>query len=389
MKGFNTLSVHAGELRDKRFGNIITPIFLNATFLTPNDTVGAYIDKISGKPFLYTRNGNPTIQALEEKYASLESAKYGLSFSSGMSAISSSLLSILKNGDKVLTIYELYGQTLNFFLNLLPNYGVKVDFISIDKLNELNMVSEKYKLIYVESITNPKLKVADLAYLGKLTKDLGIYLVVDATFASPYNQRPLEFNASISIHSGTKYIVGHNDVTIGFASFNSEELYKTIAEKRKIFGGVPDPLQAYLALRGMKTLGLRVERQNYNALEVAKFLEKHSKVKQVYYPGLQSSPYFNIAKRVLKGFGAVVSFEVKSEECAIKVLKGVKVIQAAPSLGGIESLITRPVDTSHSSIPEEIRKALNITPELLRLSVGIEDVEDLIEDLDGALSSCA
>lgn len=388
MNGFNTLAVHSGELRDPKYGNITTPIFLNATFLTPNDTPNVYIDRITGKPFLYTRNGNPTVQALEVKYALLEGTKYGLTFSSGMSAITTSLLSILKSGDKVLTIYELYGQTLNFFLNVLPNYGIKVDFLTVDTLNRLEVPMEDFKLIYVESITNPTLKVADLDAIGKYAKDSNKLLFVDATFASPYNQRPLEFNANVVIHSGTKYLVGHNDVTIGFAGFKEEELFKTIAEKRKILGGIVDPLQAYLALRSIKSLGIRVETQNKNAKGIAEYLETNSKVKEVYYPGLSSSPYYSISKKVLKGFGGVVSFKVRGEECAVRILKSVKIIQPAPSLGGIESLITRPIDTSHSSIPEEIRRQLGLTPDLLRLSVGIEDLEDLIEDLGNALAQC-
>ncbi|BDB98366.1 trans-sulfuration enzyme family protein [Saccharolobus caldissimus] len=389
MKGFNTRAVHEGEIIDSRFGNVVTPIFQTSTFIHPNDDPNAYLDFNSGKPYLYTRSGNPTISALEIKYASLEGAKFGMAFSSGMAAISTTLLSLIKKGDRILAINQLYGQTYRLFLDLIEKYGIEVDFTSVDGLNSLDIENRKYSIIYVESITNPTLQVVDLIELGKYCNEMGIRLIVDATFASPYNQRPLEFGADISIHSGSKYISGHSDVIIGLVATNNEGIRDKIVNGRKMYGGSLDPFAAYLSLRGLKTLGLRMERHNNNAMELAKFLSESEKVRKVYYPGLPDFEYYKVAKKVLKGFGGIVSFDPKGGyECAKKIVKSLKLAIPAPSLGGVETLVTLPRETSHASLTSEELKRMGIPEGLIRVSVGIEDIDDLIEDFKQAISAC-
>lgn len=384
MRGFNTRAVHGGEIKDQRFGNVVTPIFENATFLQPNPSEEPYIDRTRDEPFLYTRWGNPTIQSFEEKYSLLENCKYALCFSSGMAAISSLILSQLKKGDKLLAIRQLYGQTFYLFHKILPRYGIKVDFIDIDSLNFLE-IKNNYNAVYTESITNPLIQVSDLEKISKFCKENSMKLFVDATFATPYNQRPLELGANAVLHSGTKYLSGHSDVIIGLCGTNDEFIFNELVDARKTFGGSADPLQAYLALRGMKTLGLRIKKQNENAKIIAEFLKEHPKIKRVYYPGLKDSEYHEIASRVLKGYGAMLSFELKDPDSSVKFMKNLKIFISAPSLGGVESLITRPVETSHKSVPEEERIRMGITDSLIRVSVGIEDPEDLLEDIGEAL----
>ena len=384
--GFNTKAIHVGELIDERFGNVVTPIFQNATFLHPNESEEAYIDPTRNKPYLYTRLGNPTLTSLERKIASLENAIYTLSFSSGMSAISASILSIVKKNDSVLAINQLYGQTYEFFLKLKNEFSIDVDFVSVDDINSLNIPKKNYKLIYVESITNPTLQVVDLDVISKYAIEIKSNLIVDATFATPYNQRPLEFGARISVHSGTKYISGHSDVIIGLSSTNSKELYMKLVENRNNFGSVPDPFCAYLTLRGTKTLGLRMERHQENALKLAKFLKDNRKVANVFYPGLEDNKYNSIARKVLNGFGGMLSFELKGGyEAAKKFLKNLKICIAAPSLGGVETLVTLPIETSHRQLSKEEMKKFGISEGLVRVSIGIEDYEDIEKDFSQAM----
>ncbi|BBD72258.1 cystathionine beta-lyase [Sulfodiicoccus acidiphilus] len=388
MRGFNTRAVHAGELEDPRFGNVVTPIFQTSTFVQPNSSQEPYLDHATGGPFLYTRWGNPTLQSLEEKYASLEGARHGLSFSSGMAAISAAVLSKVREGDRILSVAELYGQTFHLFSHVLPRYGVKVDFLETDELNKLEVRLKEYKLIYLESITNPLLKVTDVRGISKLASENDVPVVVDATFASPFNQRPLELGAEVVVHSATKYISGHSDVIVGVSGTNSDQTFKDLVGFRKDVGGSPDPHQAYLTLRGMKTIGLRVERQNSNAGKVATLLSQSTKVRKVHYPGLRDSPYREVAAKNLSGFGGMVSFELRDEDCTKRFLKTLTIPRSAPSLGGVESLITRPVETSHSSLTKEEREKQGISESLVRFSAGIEDPEDLLEDFQRALSSC-
>ncbi|EQB68135.1 MAG: hypothetical protein AMDU5_GPLC00016G0009 [Thermoplasmatales archaeon Gpl] len=385
--GFNTRAVHAGEIMDERFGNVVTPIFETATFMSPNRSADPYMDISRGEPFLYTRWGNPTTQALESKYASLDNVKYGLAFSSGMAAISSAVFGLCSRGDRILSINELYGQTHSFFSSYLQKFGIGCDFISLDQANSLSFKPESHALLYLESIINPTLKVADLDRIGRFCRENGIPLLVDATLASPYNQNPSEFGASVVLHSGTKYISGHSDVTLGLAGTDNKDIFHRIQAVRRTTGPVPDPLQSYLASRGMKTVGLRVEKQNRVAMDLAGFLSQHRKVVRVHYPGLEESPYHAIARKVLRGYGGMVSFEVVGGlNGARKFMASLKVPAVAASLGGVESLVTLPVETSHSSIPPHERKAMGIEDGLVRFSCGIEDSQDLIDDMDNALS---
>ena len=385
-KGFNTRAVGSGEIKDENYGNVVTPIFENATFIYPNKNPSRKEDKNTKDSYIYSRWGNPTVTALEEKYASVEGANNSLAFSSGMAAITSLMLSLDLKGKKVLSVIDLYGQTLSFFKNKFARMtGNEVDLVSTDTLNGLDIITKDYGAVYLESITNPSIKVADLTNIGKICKEQGITLIVDATFASPFNQTPLEIGADYVVHSGTKYLNGHSDTMSGFIGSNKD--LASQFDMRKNLGGTIDSFQAYLVQRGMKTLGLRMERHNKNARDIAEFLHEHSKVLEVFYPGLEDSPYHQVAKRNLGGYGGMLSFRVKGGlDGARKLIFSLKHISPAPSLGGVESLVTLPVDTSHSSVNSQDRKIMGVTDDMVRLSVGIEDVEDLIEDISSSLS---
>ena len=385
-KGFNTKAVSEGELKDKRFGNVTTPIFETATFLYPNFTPDRYSDEKTNDSFIYSRWGNPTVNALEKKYASLEDVKHGLSFSTGMAAITSLLLSMGKMEKRALSIFDLYGQTLSFFKNKYTAMtGNKIDIISVDQMNSGDFNPSEYSMIYLESITNPSMKVLDLVELGKICRENHITLITDATFASPYNQNPAKLGSDFVVHSGTKYLNGHSDTMSGFIG-TDHDLMKTF-DMRKNLGGSLDAFQAFLIQRGLKTLGLRMERHNKNTLQIAEFLKEHSKVIDVMYPGLTDNKYHSIGKKNLRGFGGMLSFRVKGGlEGARKFLFSLEYIAPAPSLGGVESLATLPVDTSHASASMEDRKSIGVTEDMVRFSTGIEDPEDLIEDIGKALS---
>lgn len=384
--GFNTKAVQAGELRDPRFGNISTPIFETSTFIFPNYDKDAYVDHTRNEPYIYSRWGNPTTQSLELKYSVLENSDQGLAFSSGMAAISTAILAIVRNGEKLLSVAELYGQTQAFFTQTLRDYGISVDFVSIRDFNAGKFDCTGYSAVYTESITNPTLMVADIRKASRICNEFDVPLLVDATFASPFNQKPISLGASVVIHSATKYISGHSDVILGLVGVG-DGLFQKISSLRKTLGGTPDPLQSYLALRGLKTLGLRMEKHNQNGKELAKFLKQHKKIRKVFYPGIEDSEFFDVAKANLSGFGGMVSFEISGGiEKTRKFIDNLQIASAAPSLGGVESLITLPVDTSHSKISREERLKMGIEDSLVRFSCGIEDIEDLIADFDYALS---
>lgn len=383
--GFNTRAVQSGEFRDERVGNVTTPIFETSTFYNPNPNPSAYEDHTRNAPFMYTRWGNPTLESLEKKYASLDEVEESLSFSTGMGAITSTVLSLLREGDRLLSVKELYGETFNFFKRYLPTIGMVVDLVKLDDLNSGQIELKGYAGVYTESIINPTLGVCDIQLLGKMTKEAGIPLIVDATFASPYNQNPSRLGAEFTVHSGTKYIGGHSDILLGLAGFEKKNMEK-VSAKRKMLGASPDPIQAYLGLRGLKTLGLRMKTHNENALEISRYLSENKKVARVLYPGLEGSPYSKVAKRNLTGYGGMVSFELSGGlESAKNMTKKLKIFSYAPSLGGVESLLTLPVETSHLSLTPAERKEAGIADGLVRMSVGIEDKNDLIEDLKNAL----
>lgn len=386
-RGFNTDAVQAGELRDSHIGSVVTPIFQASTFQYPNADPGALQDRIRSEPFLYSRWNNPTTQSAELKYSALEAAEYALAFSSGMGAIMSAILSFSRKNRRILSVDELYGQTHGAFEKTLPDFGVKADFITMDQLNSGEFRCSGYDLVYTESIVNPTMKVSDIKLAAKICRENSIPLFVDATFASPYNQRPLELGASTVLHSATKYISGHSDAIYGLAAFSNNTDFNETQNLRRTLGSIPDAFQSYLVLRGMKTLGLRMEKHNANGMIISKALSAEPKVISVNYPGLEESPYREIASRNLGGFGGMISFELKSGlEGARKFMKRLKISMVASSLGGVESLVSMPIETSHKSIPSGRRKKMGISDGLIRFSAGIEDAQDLINDMQEALS---
>lgn len=389
--GFNTRAVHLGQSVDKRYGSIFTPIFMEDAFLNPNKGEGVIVDPLSGEEYIYTRYGNPTITTCEEIIAGLEGAEAGLVFSSGMAAIAATLYTFLGVGDHIVSIRDLYGQTYSLLKNELPRFGVGVSFVSAGNLKSIpELIRPNTKAIYVESITNPVLRVLDLEYLGKIAHERSVRLIVDSTFATPYNQNPIRFGAHVVVHSATKYLNGFNDLIAGAVASDRETIVK-LRDHRIKTGSNLDPLGAYLLTRGLKTLGLRVERQNKNAMKIAEWLESNSNVKRVYYPGLESHPDHEVARRVLRGFGGVVSFEIKGGDAAAsRFTDSLSLCIKAPSLGGVQTLVTVPRETSHhprTGVTEEELRVLGINPGLIRVAVGIEDPEDIIEDFEKAFKS--
>lgn len=362
---------------DELTGAITTPIYQTTAYAFPQ-----------GEKYRYSRELNPTVVELNRKIAELEEAETGVSFGSGMGAISTTLLTLLKPKDSIIVHMDMFGRTLRFASDFLRNWGVKVTITPPGNTNFVEKLKEdRPSVIYVENITNPVLRVMDVEEIGKIAKESNSILIVDSTFATPINQKPLRLGADIVIHSASKYIAGHNDVIAGLAA-GKDSLMKNIDLTRRTLGTSLEPFSAYLTIRGMKTLKIRMDTINRNAEQIAEFLQDHSKVTKVHYPGLKSHPDYSIAKRLLKGFGGVVSFEVKGgKDEALKVMTNVKLILPAQTLGGVNSLISHPATMSHRTLSQEERKVVGVTDSLLRLSVGIEDVEDLIEDLDRALQS--
>lgn len=362
---------------DELTGAITTPIYQTTAYAFPQ-----------GEKYRYSRESNPTVLELARKIAELEEAEAGVAFSSGMGAIATTLLTLLKPNDSIIITMDLFGRTLRFISDFLTKWGIKVTVTPPGNSNFIEKLKEgKYNVIFIENITNPILRVMDVEEIAKISKEANSIFVVDSTFATPINQKPLKLGADIVIHSASKFIAGHNDVIAGLAA-GKESLMNNIDLMRRTLGTSLEPFSAYLTIRGIKTLKIRMDTINRNAEQIAEFLQDHPKVTRVYYPGLKSHPDYSIAKRLLKGFGGVVSFEIKGgKEEALKVMKSVKVIIPAQSLGGVNSLISHPATMTHRTLTAEERKIVGVTDSLLRLSVGIEDVEDLIEDLDRALQS--
>jgi cystathionine beta-lyase/cystathionine gamma-synthase len=384
-KGFSTKSVHAGEKADPITGSVTTPIYQTSNFAFKNtqDLLDLMNEKRKG--YIYTRYGNPTTRAVERKLAELENVEDAVAFSSGMAAISSAIMTLVSSGDHIVSIRDVYGGTFVLLDSVLPRFGVETTFVDTRSFDDMEeAIRDNTKLIYVESPTNPMLKIVDLARVGKLGRKAEVKTIIDNTFSSPYNQQPVKFGFDVIIHSATKYLGGHNDLTAGIVC-GKEALIKEVKDTLKILGGVLDPHCAFLLLRGIKTLAVRVEKQNRNGMEVAKYLESHPKVDKVYYPGLESHPQHKIAKRQMTGFGDVVSFELNCDlETTIKFVDSVRLALLTPSLGGTETLITQPATTSHYKVPRAERLKQGITDGFIRLSLGIEDAEDVIADLEQA-----
>ena len=375
-----TKVVHAGVEPDPRTGAIMTPIFQTSTYVqeAPNQHKG----------WDYSRAGNPTRDALEEAFAALENAKYGLAFSSGLAA-EQAIIQILNPGDHVLVCDDVYGGTGRLFRRLFAKYNLTFDFIDMTTVKNVEAaIRPNTRLVWIETPTNPLLKVIDIEAVTKIAHKAQAVVVVDNTFASPIFQSPLEMGADIVVHSTTKYIGGHSDIIGGAVMMNDDKLHEQIKFVQFAGGAVPGPLECFLLLRSVKTLAVRMEKHDVNALAVARFLSEHSRVKEVFFPGLPSHPQHALAKKQMRGFAGMVSFNLKgSYDEVVSFLQKLKVFSLAESLGGVESLVNHPEKMTHASVPEEMRKQLGIGPNLVRLSCGIESADDLIKDLDQALKN--
>ncbi|MGH7483790.1 MAG: trans-sulfuration enzyme family protein [Longimicrobiales bacterium] len=378
MPRFGTRAIHAGQTPDPTTGAIMPPIFQTST----------YVQEALGKPragYEYARVSNPTRAALEANVASLEDGRHGAAFASGLAAIEA-ILKRLSAGDHVVSEENTYGGTHRMFTRILARLGIEFSFVDTRDLDQVrDAFRPTTKLLYLETPTNPMMRVSDLRAASGIARERGIAVCVDNTFATPYNQRPLELGADVVVHSSTKYLNGHSDVIGGIAVTNDDAIAEDLYFMQKAAGAVPGPMDCWLVLRGTKTLPVRMEAHNRNGLRVAEFLEGHAGVERVYYPGLPSDPEHALAKSQMCGFTGMVSMELGSLARARRVLERVRVFSLAESLGGVESLIGHPAMMTHAAVPAERRDAMGITDGLVRLSVGIEDVEDLIEDLDLAL----
>ena len=383
---FATKAVHAGQHPDPLTGSVSVPIYETSTFVFKSAEQGAARFADTEEGYIYTRLGNPTIRALERNVAELENGEDARACASGMAAIYTAVTSIVKKNDHVVATDCLYGGTLKLFSDILPKFGI--EFTLVDSSNVANVeaaIKENTKLIFIETPTNPTLKLTDLQAVSKIARKHGITTMVDNTFMSPYFQRPLELDADIVVHSLTKYLGGHSDL-VGGIIVSSNPFFKTLDPLLKNTGATLGPFEAWLTLRGIKTLPIRMERHNENAIKVAEFLETHPKIKKVYYPGLKSHPQHELARRQMSGFGGTLSFELKGGlEAGRKLMNSVKLCLLAVSLGAVETLIQHPASMTHAIVPKEERLKAGITDSLVRISVGIEDVTDIIQDLKQAL----
>lgn len=376
---FATKALHAGVEPDPTTGAIMTPIYQTSTFVQASPG--------NHKGYAYARGKNPTRNQLEKNIAALENAKHGLCFSSGMGA-TDAVIKLLRPGDEVITGDDLYGGTYRMFTKVFANYGIKFHFINLTDANNISKyINEKTKLIWVETPTNPTMQIVDISACSAIAKKHGCVLAVDNTFASPYLQNPIDMGADIVMHSVTKYLGGHSDVIMGALCMNDDKLHEQLAFIHNSCGATPGPMDSFLVLRGIKTLHLRMERHCFNGRKIAEFLKSHPKVDKVYWPGFAEHPNHEIAKKQMRDFGGMISFDIKSKskEDAFKIASSVKVFSLAESLGGVESLVNHPATMTHASVPADERARVGVTDSLLRLSVGVEDIDDLLEDLKQAL----
>jgi methionine-gamma-lyase len=383
---FATKAVHAGQDPDPSTGSVAVPIYETSTFVFESAEQGAARFAGTEEGYIYTRWGNPTVRALERCVAELESAELARACSSGMAAINTAVLSLVKNGDHVVSTDSLYSGTLKLFTDILPNLGIEFTLVDSSNTEDIEAAIRKNtKLIYVETPSNPMLKLTDIRAVSQIAKHHGLMTMVDNTFMSPYFQRPIELGADIVIHSLTKYLSGHSDI-VGGIVVGSSDFLKKLDPMLKNTGAILGPFEAWLTLRGIKTLPLRMEKHNENALKIAEFLETHPKIQKVYYPGLKSHPQHDLAKKQMTGFGGVVCFDVKGGlEAGRRLMNSVRLCTLAVSLGAVETLIEHPASMTHATVAKDERLRAGITDNLVRLSVGIEDIEDIIEDLEQAL----
>lgn len=377
---FNTKVIHGNQSHEKVTGSVNVPVFLTSTFAqkSPGEHSG----------YEYSRAANPTRQALEDALASIENGARGLAFGSGLAAIDC-VLKLLNPGDEIIAVDDLYGGSYRMFTRLFEKYQLKFHFVNLENPeNILPLINEKTKLVWLETPTNPLMKLVDIQKVAELIKGKDILLAVDNTFATPYIQTPLDLGADIVMHSATKYLGGHSDVIAGALIAKTPELGEKLHFIQFASGGILGPHDSYLVLRGIKTLALRVQRHSENGQKIAEFLQNHPKVDQVFYPNLANNPQLELAKKQMKTFGGMISFTFKSgkKEDSIQFLEKLRVFTLAESLGGVESLANHPALMTHASIPAEKRAELGITDDLVRLSCGIEDVEDLIADIEQAFN---
>jgi cystathionine beta-lyase/cystathionine gamma-synthase len=380
---FGTRAVHAGQHPDPSTGSIMTPVHLTST----------YVQKSPGEHFgyEYARVSNPTRDALEGNLAALEGARHGICFASGVAAIDA-LIKCLRPGDHIISCDDLYGGTYRLFRQTFEPFGYSFSFIDMsDPQNVRDAVTDQTRMIWVETPTNPLLRIIDIAEVSKIARQAGAFVAVDNTFASPYLQQPLELGADLVMHSTTKYLGGHSDVIGGAICTSDDNLAEKLRFQIKSSGAVPGPMDCYLVLRGTKTLHLRMDRHCENASKVAEYLVAHPKVDTVFYPGFSDHPGYEIAARQMSNFGGMVSLILKDDrvEAAFRVMSATKIFQLAESLGGVESLVGHPATMTHASIPADVRRAAGLSDSLIRLSVGVEDADDLIEDLSQALASAS
>lgn len=379
---FETKAIHAGQAPDKSTGAVIVPVYQTSTFA--HDDLGVH------KGFDYSRSENPTRQALEIALASLEEATYGLAFASGLAA-STAVTHLLKPGDHIIASEDVYGGTYRLFESILKPLGISTTFVPVEELNNVERyININTRMLWIESPTNPLLRIADIQRLSSKVKSQNITVIVDNTFATPYLQTPLLLGADIVVHSTTKYISGHSDIVGGAVLTSNEVLYEKIKFYQNAAGAIQGPWDSWLILRGVKTLALRIQQHQKNARQVAAFLEKHPAIEKVIYPGLASHPDHQTAIKQMRGFGGMISFTIKGGREEVRTfLTSVRLITLAESLGGVESLVSYPAEMTHASIPHHERIKRGITDNLIRLSVGIEDADDILKDIEQALNKAA
>ncbi len=377
----NSLVIHGGIDGDETTGAVNVPIYQTSTY--KQDGLG------EDRGWEYSRTGNPTRAALEKLVADLEGGEYGLAFASGLAAINT-VLSLFKSGDRLIVSDNIYGGTFRILDNVFDNFGITYTIVNTSNLDEVEAElkgenADEIKAVYIESPANPLLTVTDIEKVSELAKIYNKKVIVDNTFLTPYLQRPLSLGADIVVHSGTKYLGGHSDTVSGFVVVNDKEIADRLYYLQNAIGGVLGPWDSYLMIRGIKTLAVRMDRHVANAKKIAEWLEKSGYVEKVYYPGLESDPGYEVQKKQADGPGAMISFTLKKQYDYKKFFKSLKLVTLAESLGGVESLVCHPASMTHAAIPKDIREAVGITDELIRLSVGIEDADDIIADLEQAI----
>lgn len=374
---FESLLIHGGIDGDEHTGAVNVPIYQTSTYKQPQFGVN--------KGYEYSRTGNPTREALEKLVADLEEGYAGFAFASGMAA-TTAVLSLFKSGDKIAISNNVYGGTFRVLDKVFSNFGIEYSIVNTSDLDEVrNSIDEKVKAIYIESPTNPLMDVTDIEAVSKIAKEKGIYTIVDNTFMTPYLQKPITLGTDIVIHSATKYLGGHSDIVSGVVVVNSKELAERLHFVQNSTGGVLAPFDSFLLIRGIKTLAVRMDRHNLNAKFVAEFLRNREEIEKIYYPGFEDHPGYEIQSRQAKGYGGMLSFVLKEGYDYKKFLESLEMITFGESLGGVESLVCHPASMTHGSIPYELRQKIGIVDNLIRLSIGIENPEDLIKDLENAL----